>query len=199
MKAKSRATPAPPRKFRLKTLEQAHAFVRAVGKCTIFPDKKSGAPNLWDVIDLPEKKPGEAGWGQKIGAAWSWKNQLPAEYPDEVFYGKDEAGRAVLMTLEHLAQVHYPKFHRPVEQGSAMARKIYAKVKVEPMTTGALRQAVAGKDKSLRAAFSKAMIELQVTLNIVRSNAPEIETDTWLRFGELYPAIAAGQAEARSS
>jgi hypothetical protein len=63
---------------------------------------------------------------------------------------------------------------------------------VEPMTTGALRTAAAGKDKLRRAAFSKAMIELQVTLNIVRSNEPEIETDTWLRFGELYPAIVAG-------
>ena len=73
-----------------------------------------------------------------------------------------------------------------------MARKIYALIKVEPMTTTALRNAVAQKDKILRAAFSKALVELQVTLNIVRSNAPEIETDTWLRFGELYPALVAG-------
>ena len=96
------------------------------------------------------------------------------------------------MTLEHLAKEHYPKFHRPVEQCSPMARKIYALVKVEPMTTGALRSAVAQKDKALRAAFSKALVELQVTLNIVRSNAPEVESDTWLRFGELYPSIASG-------
>ena len=72
-----------------------------------------------------------------------------------------------------------------------MARKIYALVKVEPITTPALRNAVAQKDKALRAAFAKAMIELQVTLNIVRSNAPEAESDIWLRFSELYPAIAA--------
>jgi len=180
-----------PRKYRLKTLAQAHAFVLAVGKCAIFADKKKAGPNLWDAVDLPEKQPGEKGWGQKIGAVWGWKNQLPAVYPDEIFYGKDEDGRAVLMTLEHLAKEHYPKFHRPVEQGSAMARKIYALVKVEPITTTALRNAVAGKDKVLRAAFAKAMIELQVTLNIVRSNAPEIEADTWLRFSELYPAIPA--------
>lgn len=194
MKTKSKTTVKSPRKFRLKTLEQAHAFVRAVGKCTIFADKKKSGPNLWDVIDLPEKQPGEGGWGQKIGAAWSWKNRLPAEYPDEIFYGKDEQGRAVLMTLEHLAAEHYPKFHRPIELCSPMARRIYALVKVEPLTTTALRNAVAQKDKARRAAFAKGLVELQVTLNIVRSNAPEIEADTWLRFGELYPAIMAGRA-----
>ena len=179
------------RKFRLKTLAQAHAFVCAVGKCAIFADKKKDLPSLWDAVDLPEKQPGEKGWGQKIGAVWSWKNQLPAAYPDEIFYGKDEKGRAVLMTLEHLAKEHRPKVFRPIEQCSPMARKIYALVKVEPMTTTALRNAVAGKDKALRAAFTKALTELQVTLNIVRSNAPEIEADTWLRFSELYPGIAA--------
>ena len=118
------------------------------------------------------------------------KNGLPATYPDEIFYGKDEYGRAALMTLEHLAKEHYPKVHRPIEQCSPMARKIYALVKVEPITTTALRNALAGKDKALRAAFAKAMIELQVTLNIVRSNAPEAESDIWLRFAELYPRIA---------
>jgi hypothetical protein len=30
---------------------------------------------------------------------------------------------------------------------------------------------------------------LQVTLNIVRSNAPEVESDTWLRFSDQYPAM----------
>lgn len=180
----------PPRKYRLKTLAQAHAFVLAVGKCTIFADKKKVGANLWDAVDLPENQPGEQGWGKKIGAVWSWKNQLPAEFPDEIFYGKDENGKAVLMTLEHLAKEHYPKMHQPVEQCSVMARKIYARVKVEPSTTTGLRNALAGKDKALRAAFSKAMIELQVTLNIVRSNAPEIESDTWLKFSELYPSIA---------
>ena len=190
MKTKSKIRAVAPRKFRLKTLAQAHAFLLAVGKCTIFADKKKTGPNLWDAVDLPEKQPGEKGLGQKIGAVWSWKNQLPAVYPDEIFYGKDEKGRAVLMTLEHLAKEHYPKVHRPIEQCSPVARKIYALVKVEPLTTTALRNTVAGKDKVLRAAFAKALTELQVTLNIVRSNAPEIESDTWLRFSELYPAIA---------
>ena len=191
MKAKPTARPAAPKKYRIKTFAQAHAFVLAVGKCTIFADKKKAGANLWDAVDLPEKQPGEKGWGKKIGAVWSWKNQLPAQFPDEIFYGKDENGKAVLMTLEHLAKEHYPKMHRPVEQCSVMARKIYALVKVEPVTTPVLRKALAGTDKALRAAFAKALVELQVTLNIVRSNDPDVESDTWLRFSELYPEIAA--------
>ena len=188
--SKSVPKSASPKKFRLKTLTQAHAFVLAVGKCTIFADKKKTGANLWDAVDLPEKQPGEKGWGKKIGAVWGWKNQLPAEYPDEIFYGKDEDGKAVLMTLEHLAKVHYPKVHKRVEDCGVMARKIYALVKVEPVTTPVLRNALAGKDKVARAAFAKALVELQVTLNIVRSNDPDIESDTWLRFAELYPKIA---------
>jgi hypothetical protein len=36
--------------------------------------------SLWDAMDLPEKQPEEKGWGPKISAVWSWKNQLPAIY-----------------------------------------------------------------------------------------------------------------------
>ncbi len=180
----------PPRKYRLKTLAQARTFVLEVGKCSIFADKRKDVPSLWDAVDFPDRKPGEKGWGEKVGAVWGWKNELPATYPDEIFYGKDETGRAMLMTLERLRKEHYPKHHRPIEQCSPMARKIYSLVKVEPMTTTALRNAATQKEKTLRTTFSKALIELQVTLNIVRSNDPEIESDTWLRFAELYPEMA---------
>ena len=29
-------------------------------------------PNLWDVVDVPDRQPGEKGWGQKILAIWRW-------------------------------------------------------------------------------------------------------------------------------
>ena len=185
MKAKAASRP------RVRTLEQACDFVRTVGLCLVFADRKKDLPNLWDVVDLPEKQPGEKGWGKKIGAVWTWKNRLPATYPDEIFYGKGAGGKTVLMTLDYLRREHYPKFHRPVAACSPLARKIYELVRIEPMTTGALRTAVVKGDKSLRPAFTKALIELQVTLNIVRSNAPEVESDTWLRFSEQYPSVSA--------
>jgi len=172
---------------RLRTLKQARDFVRACGLCLVFADKKSDLPNLWDAIDLPEKQPGEKGWGRKIGALWSWKNQLPADYPDEIFYGKGAKGKTVLMTLDHLRTVHYPQFHQPVAECSPFARKLYEHIRIEPMTTPALRKAVLQGDRSRKAAFAKALVELQITLNIVRSNDPDITSDTWVRFAEQYP------------
>lgn len=180
----------PKRKPRVRTLEQAHALVCTAGLCLVFPDKKQDLPNLWDAVDLPERQPGGKGWGQKIGAVWNWKNELPATYPDEIFYGKGAKGKSVLMSLKYLKATHYPAYHRPVADCSQLARKIYDLVRIEPMTTPELRQAVLQGDKSRNAAFAKALVELQVTLNIVRSNAPEITSDTWVRFGEQYLGIA---------
>ncbi len=174
--------------LKVKTLAQAFDFVNDVGLCLIFADRKGALPSLWDAVDLPERPPGESGWGPKVQAVWAWKNDLPATYPDEIFYGKIKGGKAVLMTMEHLRHTHYPRVHLPLGQCSLLARKVYDVVRTEPFTTPQLRQALTGGDKSRKAAFDKALIELQVTLNIVRSNDPAIEADTWLRFGEQYPA-----------
>jgi hypothetical protein len=176
-------------RIRVRTLEEAYEFVRTVGICHIFAVKNRQMACLWDVVDLPEKRPGEAGWGQKVSHIWAWKNGLPAAYPDEIFYGKTQGGKAVLMTLEFLAREHYPKFHRPVAQCSPLARRIYDLISVEPLTTGELRAAVVRDNPAYRAAFAKALTELQVTLNITRTNAPEAEVDTWLPFQELYRAV----------
>jgi hypothetical protein len=177
------------KKPHLRTLAQARTFVHKCGLCLVFADPKSDLPNLWDAIDLPEKQPGEPGWGKKIGALWSWKNQMPADYPDEIFYGKGAKGKSVLMTLAYLKATHYPAYHRPVEKCNPLARKIYELVRIEPMTTPALRKAILKGDKTKKAVFAKALVELQVTLNIVRCNAPEITSDTWVRFGEQYPGL----------
>lgn len=175
---------------RIRTLRQARDFVRRCGLCLVFADRRSPLPSLWDAVDLPERQPGESGWGQRIGAVWTWKNQLPADYPDEIFYGKDARGKAVLMTVEHLRKVHYPQHHRPLTACSPLARKLFEQVRIEPMTTPALRQAVLKGDRTQRHAFAKALVELQVTLNIVRCNTPEVTADTWVRFHEQYPGLA---------
>ncbi len=178
-----------PTKPFIRTLAQAKKHISKVGYCLVFADKKQDIPNLWDAIDLPEKQPGEKGWGQKVSAVWGWKNQLPADYPDEIFYGKGAKGKSVLMTLDYLRKTHYPAFHQPVAKCSAMAKRIYELVRIEPHTTPALRKAILKGDKTRKNAFAKALVELQVTLNIVRSNAPEITSDTWVRFGEQYPGL----------
>ena len=102
---------------------------------------------------------------------------MPADYPDEIFYGKGAKGKSVLMTLDYLKATHYPAYHRPLVKCSPLARKLYELVRIEPMTTPALRKAILKGDKTKKAAFAKALVELQVTLNIVRCNAPEITSD----------------------
>ena len=175
------------KKPRIKTLEQARDFILREKVCLIFGSKKSELPSLWDCVDLPGRVPGEKGWGQKITAIWTWKNQLPAECPDEIFYGKLPGGLAVLMSMDHLRDVHYPQVHKDISKCSPLARKMFNLIRAEPMTTSELRKALPPTVTLTKSALDRALVELQVTLNITRSNAPEIQQDTWLRFFDQYP------------
>lgn len=177
---------------KIKTLEQAYDFVREVKVCLIFGSQKSDLPSLWDVVDLPGRIPGKKGWGQKVEAIWAWKNELPALFPSEIFYGKLPGGLAVLMCVEHLREVHYPAAFQPVTECSHLAQRLYDRIRREPHTTAELRRALSGDERLSKSKIDTALVELQTTLNIVRSNAPEVKLDTWLPFRELYPDCVAG-------
>jgi len=181
--------PCKPRQTRVRTLEQAAAYVRQAGICGIFSDGKAGLPSLWDIVDLPGRQPGEKGWGEKITSIWHWKNKLPALHPDEIFYGKIPGGYAVLMTLEHLS-IHYQATHRPIRACSPLAQKLYAAIQLDPVTTGALRKEMEMTRRPERTRFDQALQELQITLNIVRRNDPSDKNDTWVPFSEQYVEIA---------
>jgi hypothetical protein len=168
------------------TLKQARAYILQVGICGIFSDAGVGMPNLWDVVDLPDRQPGEKGWGQKVVAIWRWKNELPAIYPEEIFYGKIPAGRAALMSMDYLRAEHYPKHHRPWRECSALARRIYERLRLDPQTTGSLREELNITLRPERNRFDRALQELQVTLNIARRNSLEDENDTWVLFSDQY-------------
>jgi hypothetical protein len=94
--------------MKVKTLEDAAAFVKKTKICTVFPSEKTEHTSLYEHVDLPEKQPGESGWGQRVEAVWPWKNQLPAQYPDAIYYGKIKGGFAVLMAMDYLAEIHFP-------------------------------------------------------------------------------------------
>ena len=168
------------------TLNQAKAFVLKTGICGIFSDARGKMPCLWDVVDLPGRKPGEKGWGEKITAIWSWKNKLPTVYPKMIFYGKTKGGHAVLMSMDHLREEHYPSHHRPLKDCSALARKLYEIIRMDPVTTGSLREEMNMTRRPERNQFDRALQELQVTLNIARRNSANDENDTWVPFAEQY-------------
>jgi hypothetical protein len=167
-------------------LAQAKEFIRQVGLCGIFSDANGTMACLWNVVDLPTRRLGERGWGEKVTAIWRWKNELPACYPNEIFYGKIQSGLAVLMSLDYLREDYYPKHHRPLSDCSALARQLYGLIKLDPITTGSLREEMNMSEGPDRRKFERALRELQVTLNIVRRNSPRDENDTWVPFSEQY-------------
>jgi hypothetical protein len=170
----------------VRTLKQARAYILQVRICGIFSDAGVGMPNLWEVVDLPDRRPGEKGWGQKVVAIWRWKNELPAIYPEEIFYGKIPAGRAALMSMDYLRAEHYPRYHRPLRECSALAQRIYERLRLDPQTTGSLREELNMTGRPERNRFDRALQELQVTLNIARRNSLEDENDTWVLFSDQY-------------
>lgn len=171
------------------TFEEARVLIRDVKICTIFESSKTALPSLWEYVDLPEKQEDEKGWGQKVTAIWNWKNRLPAEFPDEIFYGKIKGGFAVLMTIEYLRDVHFASSYRCIETLNPLAGHMFEKIRNEPWETTDLRNAVIEERGCSKSQFNTALKNLQISLNIARSNDPGIERDTWLSFQELYPNI----------
>lgn len=177
-----------------KTIEAARKFVLEVKVCTLFGSDKCPHPALWDHVDLPAEKPAR-GWSQRVGAVWTWKNELPARWPEDIYYGKIKGGFAVLMALDYLRDVHFKEAYKPISEHTHLEQVIHEKVRVEPWETGPLRKAVLSEVNATKSRFDTALKNLQISLNVVRSNDPEIESDTWLRFKELYPDIWAGHMD----
>ena len=185
--ARTKRIPAAPT---VRTLAEAKAFVRRVGMCGIFSDANGTMSCLWNVVDLPTRRPGERGWGEKVKAIWRWKNELPARYPHEIFYGKTKSGLAVLMSIDYLSDHYYPKHHRPLSECSALARQLYGLIKLDPIRTGPLREQMGMTEGPDRPKLDRALRELQATFNIVRRNSPLDENDTWVPFSEQYLDVA---------
>jgi hypothetical protein len=173
----------------IKTFEEARLLILELKICTIFESSKTELPSLWEHIDLPEKQKGEEGWGQKVSAVWDWKNRLPAEFPNEIFYGKIKGGFAVLMTMNYLRDFQFGWSYRSVDELNPLAAFIFEKIRIEPWETTDLRKEAIEKRGCSKSQFDTALKNLQISLNIVRSNDPEIERDTWLTFQDLYPDI----------
>lgn len=172
----------------IRTRAQARAFIKKVRICGIFADVEGQC--LWNAVDLPHRQPGDKGWGQKVTAIWTWKDELPALYPDEFFYGKVPGGNAALMTIDYLSAVHYPQHHRPIAECSPLAQALYRKIKLDPLTTAQLRRELGMTQRPERTQHDKALAELQTTLNIVRRNGPKDKNDTWIPFREKHLDVA---------
>jgi hypothetical protein len=170
----------------IKTIAQAYRFVKKVKVCTVFPSEKVEHTSLWENVDLPEKQAGETGWGQRTSAVWTWKTRLPAEYPNDIYYGKIKGGFAVLMDMNYMAETHFPQVHKDIRSLNRLAQYINDNVSEQPWDTTALRKTAMQEIGCSKSQFDTALKNLQITMNIVRLNDPQAEQDTWVPFRELY-------------
>lgn len=172
------------------TFEEACEFVLKHKICTVFGSKGSPYPSLWDNTDLSEEKPAEGGWPPKVMAVWDWKTRIPQTFPDEVYYGKVPGGDAVLMEMEHLRSVHYPKAYQAVTELDELSQSVYECIRIEPWLTGPLRKHCIDEFGCTKSRFDTALKKLQISLNIVRSNDPSLKNDQWLPFTDVHLDIA---------
>lgn len=79
--------------------------------------------------------------------------------------------------------------YKPIDQLNRLCMYIFEMIRNEPWETTGLRQEIREAHGCSKSQFDTALKNLQISLNIVRSNDPTIERDTWLPFQELYPDI----------
>ncbi len=170
----------------IKTFDEAFQFVLDRRVCTVFGSKGSPYPSLWDNTGLSEKKPKAGGWSPKVKAVWDWKTRIPQTYPDQVFYGKVPGGDAVLMEMQHFRDVHYAEAFQPVEELDALAQGIYELIRSEPGYTGEMRKRAMARMHCSKSQFDTALKRLQISLNIVRSNDPNLKNDFWITMHEAH-------------
>lgn len=176
----------------VRSVEDALEFVRSVGLCLIFAQTKAPRnerlPSLWDVVDAPDKQPGEHGFGERAGIVWQLKNDLPMTYPGEIFYGKLRGGRAMLCTLDQLREIYRDQRTRAEDLGRD-ARKLMELIRLRPITNGELRLDAGFHLPAARSRFERALLELQVGLLIARV---DVNPDTWFLFDATYPNLFVG-------
>jgi len=170
----------------IKTFEEAYQFVLQHKVCTVFGSRHSPYPSLWDNTALSEKKPKKGGWSPKVVAVWDWKTRIPQTYPDTVFYGKVAGGDAVLMEMQHFREVHYPNAFQPVVELDSLCQQVFEFIRLEPAFTGKLRKRAIENLDCTKSQFDTALKKLQISLNVVRSNDPDLKNDFWLPMREVH-------------
>jgi hypothetical protein len=182
----------------VRSVEDARQFVQSVGLCLIFEEKKRAAKaeqhtSLWDVVDAPDKQPGESGFGERVGVVWRLKNELPMTYPDEFFYGKLTNGRAMLCTLERLAEI-FTAQRQEIDDIGKDSRRLYEIIRLRPITSGDLRLDAGFHLPTDRSRFDRALQELQIALLIARIDT---DPDMWFLFDAAYPRVGRRKALSR--
>jgi hypothetical protein len=164
--------------LRLRTPEQALAFINDVGFCFLFPESGTEIPTLWEAI-CGERRPIPIHHDDRaLGRAWHWKDELPSR--GVVYYGKLLRRKPMFVSLEVLPCFYalsdnygdLDDYLLEYEEGhlSDEARRVYeALLEYGAMPTSHLRRKAGLAGKGNAARFDRAIAELQVGLKIVKT------------------------------
>ena len=93
------------------------------------------------------------------------------------------------MTVDYLGRDHYPEYHKDIRDCRWLSQQIYESIRLDLCETGELRRDSIESFNCSKSQFDTALKELQITLNIARSNDIGVHRDTWLPFQEIYSEI----------
>jgi hypothetical protein len=164
--------------LKVRTPQEALAFVEDVGFCFLFPARKVEMPSLWEAICGGSRPLPVHHDDRELGYAWNWKDDLPTR--GLVFYGKLLRRKPMLVSLTLL-----PHFYALSENYGELddylaeyadgklseeAKRVYeALLENGALPTSHLRRraGLAGKGNARR--FDRAILELQLGLKIVKT------------------------------
>lgn len=163
---------------RLRSADDALAFVNDVGFCFLFSSKGIEMPTLWEAIcgearDVPVHHDDEA-----LGHAWDWKDELPTR--GLLFYGKLLRQKPTLVSLEWLPYFYalspnygdIEDYLIEYQEGrlSDDARRVYeALLQHGALPTSHLRREAGLGGKANAPRFDRAVRELQMGMKIVKT------------------------------
>jgi hypothetical protein len=184
----------------IRTKAQTLKFVNDVGFCFAFKSENSELPCLWhaacgvrDPI-LPRHTHDDP----YISFVWEMKDSLPAE--KKIYYGKLLKGRPTMISLELLPHFFVlagrtgarDEYLREFARGklSSPAKEIMdALMDSSPQVTKGLKLATGMHAKGDRAAFDKAIAELQTRMFVVKvAEQYEPFTFVWAPLAKVFPA-----------
>jgi len=177
-------------------------FIDDVGFCFAFKAENSELPCLWNAVcgQRDPVYPVHTHHDEAISFVWRIKDELPAER--KIYYGKLLRSRPTMVSLEFLPAFFLlsgrrgrrTDYQEAVRKGTLLpvARDILeALADSSPQSTRGLKLATGNQSKSKRAAFDRAIAQLQAKMYIAKV-AEEYEPFgfVWAPMERAFPVLA---------
>ena len=164
--------------LRVRTEDEALAFLNDVGMCLLFSSRDVELPSLWGALCGEDRPVPDQHDDHELGLAWRWKDTLPVA--GRVLYGKFLRKKPVFVSLDlapHLYALS-PNYGNLAEDYlhdyldgrlSVEAKQVY-EVLLEQgaLPTSRLRREAGLGGKANTTRFDRALAELQMDLRITK-------------------------------